>query len=122
MKNIPHIEAKNRVLEKANSDNLKKVTSLDAKVNNIEKMIKKMIDNNSNALKNMADNVSSLLSKHEQDKGQDSFTIAENQGPSKYTRAHSKKNEEKKRMEEVKATAENMDILVDQAVEMLKTM
>ena len=39
---------------------------------NIEKMIKKMVDQNSNILKTVADNVSSLMEKVEQDKGHDS--------------------------------------------------
>ena len=46
------------MLEKVNSDNQKKVTRLEAKLNNIEKMIKQM-----------ADNVTSLLKKLEQEKG-----------------------------------------------------
>ena len=69
MKKIPQIEANNRVLEKANSDNQKKVTRLEAKVNNIEKMIKQMTDNNSNSLKIVVDNVSILLKKLEQGQG-----------------------------------------------------
>ena len=83
MKKITQIEAKNRVLEKANSDNQKKVTRLEAKLNNIEKMIKQMVDNNSNSLKTMADNVSTLLKKLEQEKGQDTPSVVENQGPTK---------------------------------------
>ena len=121
MKKIQQIEAKNQVLEKANSDNQNKVTSLEAKVNNIENMIKKMVDNNSKSLQTMVDNVSSHLKNLEQDKGQDSPTMVDNQGPSKRTWAHSKKNEEMNKMEEVKGTIENMHILVDQAANSIKT-
>ena len=121
MHKIPQLEVKYRVLEKANSDNQGKVTRLEAKLNNIEKMTKKMANNNRKSLKAMADNVDDLLKKFEQDKGQDSPLVVENQGPSKCTRAHSKKNEEVNKMEEVKATTENIHILVDQAVDLIKT-
>ena len=47
--------------------------------------------------------------------------MAENQGPSKRTWAHSKKNEDASKMEEVKAVAENMNILVDWAVDLIKS-
>ena len=47
--------------------------------------------------------------------------MAENQSPSKCTRAHSKKNEDVSKMDEVKAVAENMHILVDQAVDLINT-
>ena len=78
MKKIPLIEAKNRVLEKANSDNQKRMNNLEAKMDNIKKIIKKMADNNSNILKTMADNLSNPLNKLEQDKGHDSPTVVEN--------------------------------------------
>ena len=80
-----------------------------------------MTDNNSNSLKTMADNVGSLVKKLEQDTGHDSPSAVNNQGPRKCTWAHSKKNEEMNKMEEVKATIENMHILVDQATDMIKT-
>ena len=69
----------------------------------------------------MVDNFNSVLKKFEQDKGHDSLIVIENQGPSKCTRAHSKKGGVLNKMEEMKATAENMHILVDQATNMLKT-
>ena len=69
----------------------------------------------------MADNVSNLLKRNEIDKGQDSSLVAESQGPSKHTCAHSKKNEEVSKKDEVKASAENMKTLVDQAVDLIKT-
>ena len=67
----------------------------------------------------MADNVSSLLKKVEKDKGQASPTVTDNQGPSKHTRAHSKKVGDVSKVEDMKATAENMHILVDQAADLL---
>lgn len=97
------------------------MTRLETKLNNIEKMIKKMANNNSNSLKTMTGNISSLLKKLEQEKGQDSPSVVDNQGPSKQTWAHSKKNEDMNKMEEVKAIAENMHILVDQDVDLIKT-
>ena len=75
MHKIPQLEAKYRVLEKANSANQGKVTRLEAKLNNIEKMFKQMEDNNSKSLKAMVDNVGNLLKKFEQDKGQDSPSV-----------------------------------------------
>lgn len=61
----------------------------------------------------MVDNVGNLLKLLEREKGQHPPPMAENQGPSKCTRAHSKKNEEVNKMDEVKAIAENMHILAD---------
>ena len=48
-------------------------------------------------------------------------TVTENQGPSKRTRAHSKKVRDANKMEDMKAIVENMHILVDQAADLLKT-
>ena len=59
----------------------------------------------------MVDNVGNLLKKFEHDKGQDSSLVAENQGPRKRKWAHSKKNEDVRKMDEVKAMAKNMHIL-----------
>ena len=94
---------------------------LEAKLNNIEKMIKQMVDNNSKSLKAMANNVGNLLKKFEQDKGQDSPPVVENQGPSKHTWVYSKKNEKVNKMEEVNAIVENMHIPADQATNLIKT-
>ena len=104
MKNVPMFEDKNIILEKANIDLKKWLKSLETRMDNIEKMIKKMVEQNSNILKTVADNVSSLLNKAEQDKGQDPPTIIDNQGPSKCTRAHSKKAGNVSKVEEMKAT------------------
>ena len=104
MKNVPMFEDKNIILEKANIDLKKWLKSLETRMDNIETMIKKMVEQNSNILKTVADNVSSLLNKAEQDKGQDPPTIIDNQGPSKCTRAHSKKAGNVSKVEEMKAT------------------
>lgn len=45
------------------------MTRLEAKLNNIEKMFKQMVDNNSKSIKATTDNVGNLLNKFEQDKG-----------------------------------------------------
>ena len=42
-------------------------------------------------------------------------------GPRKHTCAHLKKNEDVSKKDEVKAIAENMQILVDQVVDLIKT-
>ena len=68
----------------------------------------------------MADNVSSLLKKAKKDKGQDPHTVIDNQGPSKCTRAHSKKVGDASRVEEMKSIAENMHILAYQATDLLQ--
>ena len=78
MKKVPMVEAKNRVLEKANSDTQKRMDNVEARMGNIEKMIKKMVDHNSNILKTVVDNFSRLLKKFEQDKGHDSPTLIKN--------------------------------------------
>ena len=43
MKKVPMFEDKNKVLEKANSDTQKRMGSLEARIDNIEKMIKRLI-------------------------------------------------------------------------------
>ena len=48
--------------------------------------------------------------------------MTENHGLSKCTRAHSKQAGDANRMGEMKATVENMHILVDQVVDLLQTM
>ena len=106
-------EDKNRVLENANIDSQKRLDSLEVRMGNIEKMIKNMAEWNSNILKTVVDNDSKLLKKVEQDKGHDSPIVTNNQGPSKNTRAHSRKARDASRVEEMKATIENMHILVD---------
>ena len=98
--------------------------SLYARVSNMKKMIKKLADQNCNILKTMANNFNTLLNKMDQAKGLDSFDVIKNQGPSKHTRANSKKNEgvEVKKLDEMKATVKNMNILVDQAADLLKNL
>ena len=72
-------------------------------------------------LKKLVDNVTNFLKKNEADKGQDSPPGADSQGPSKRTQAHSKKIEETSKKDEVKAVAETMHTLVDQAVNLINT-
>ena len=69
----------------------------------------------------MADNVGNLLKLLEHEKGLDSPPMAENQGPRKHTWANSKENKEVSKMNEVQVIAENMHILVDQVVDLIKT-
>ena len=97
---------------------------MDARVGNLEKMVKKLADQNCTILKTVADNFNTLLNKFEQGKGQDSKVMKEDQGPSKRTRDDSKKNEgvEENNLDDMKAYVENMNILVDQAVDLLKTL
>ena len=82
--------------------------------------MKAKLGNLKNLFKQMADNVGNILKLLEHDKGQDSPLMVENQGPIKLSRAHSKKNEEVSKMDEVKAVAENMHILADQAIDLIK--
>ena len=83
---------------------------MDTKLGELEKLFK-----------HMADNVGNLLKRNEIDKGQDSPLGVAIQGPSKRTRAHSKKNEEASKKDEVKVGVENMQTQVDQAVDLIKT-
>ena len=52
-KKIPQLKAKYRVLEKVNSDNQGKVSRLEVKLGNMEKMFKQIADNNRKSLKAM---------------------------------------------------------------------
>ena len=58
MHKIPHLEAKHRVLDNALNANQGKVSKLEAKLGNLEKLFKQM-----------ANNVGKLLKKFENDKG-----------------------------------------------------
>ena len=62
-----------------------------------------------------------MLKKLEIEKGEDSPQAVEIQGSSKRTRAHSKKFEDMGKKDEVKAVVENMHILVDQALDLIKS-
>ena len=46
--------------------------------------------------------------------------MVDSQGPKKHTRAHSKKTEDIAKRDEVKAMVENMQMLVDQALDLTK--
>ena len=70
----------------------------------------------------MVDNVYTLLKKLDMDKGQDSPPVVDSQGPNKRTRARSKKIDDTAKKDEVKAMAKNMQMLVDQALDLIKTM
>ena len=96
---------------------------MDNKVINMEKTVKKLADRNCSILKNVADNINTLLNKFEQGKGQDSKDMKDDHRPSKRTKANSKKIEvvEAKEMDDLKACVENMNILIDQAANLLKT-
>ena len=61
----------------------------------------------------MVENVSTFLKKNEAGKDQDSPLGVDSQGPSRRTRAHSKKIEETSRKDEAKDVAEMMHSLVD---------
>lgn len=124
MKRLPPIESKNRNLELVNKDIQKRIESPEARVSNMEKTIKNLGDKNCNILKTMADNFNTLLNKMDQARGLDFSVVNKDQGPSKHTRANSKKNAGGgvKKLEEMKATIENMNILADQAADLLKTL
>ena len=106
---IPHLEAKNRAFDKDFNANQGKITMMEAKICNLEKLIKQMVDN-----------VSTLLMKVDTDRGQASPQVVESQGPSKRTRAHSKKTDASGKKDEVKVMADNMKILDDQALDLMK--
>ena len=109
MQNISQLEAKNKAIDKDFNVNQGKVTMMKARMCNLEKLIKQMTDN-----------VSTLLKKLDTNKGQDSPQAIDSQGPNKHTRAHSKKIDDIGKKDEVKAMAENMQILVDQALDLIK--
>lgn len=124
MKRVPPLKAKNRALDQLIKEFQKKIDGLDNKVVNMEKTVKKLTNQNRSILKTVADDINTLLNKFEQGKGQGSKEVKDDQGPSKHTRTNSKKTEgvEAKQMDDLKASAENMNILVDQAADLLKTL
>ena len=69
----------------------------------------------------MLDSVSKNGKKVESVKGKDSPMAATSQGPCKHTRAHSKRIEETSKMDEENIAAGNMQTLVDQVVELVKS-
>ena len=97
-------------MDKEFNANQGKITKLEAKMRNLEKLVKQI-----------AKNVSTLLKKLEIKKGQDSPQAVESQFPNKCTMAHSKKIEEMGKKDEVKAVAKNMHILADQALDLIKS-
>ena len=107
MQKGPDLEAKNRAYD---SDISEVQGMLEAKFCNIEKIIKQL-----------ANNFSTLLKKMDMEKSHDSPPVVDSQGPSKCTRAHSKKTEDTAKRDEVKAMVENMQMLVDRALDLTKT-
>ena len=87
-------------------------------------MINNLANQNCSIPKIVFDNFNTLLNKMDQAKGLDSSIVNEDQELSKHTRANSKKNVggEVKNLDEMKATMENMNILVDQVADLLKTL
>lgn len=106
---ISQLEAKNRAMDRDFNVNQGKVTMMEAKIGNLEKLIKKLVDN-----------VGTLIKKLEMDKGQNSPQEADYQGPSKCTKAHSKKTDNMGKKDEVKAVVDKMQILVDQVLDLIK--
>ena len=97
MQKVPDLEAENMAYDSDISEVQGKVSMLEAKFCNIEKIIKQL-----------ADNLSTLLKKMDMDKGQDSPLVVDSQGPRKRTRAYSKKTDDTAKKDEVKAMVENM--------------
>lgn len=124
MKHVPPPEAKNRALDQLITDFQKNIDGLDNRVVSMEKTIKKLANQNCSIMKTVVDNINTLLNKFEQVKGQGSKEVKDDQGPSKFTRANLKKIEgvKAKEMDDLKASAENMNILADQATDLLKTL
>ena len=91
------MEAKNTAYDSDISEVQGKLSILEAKFCNIEKLIKQL-----------ADNLSTLLKKMDKEKNQDSPPVGDSYAPSKRTRAHSKKTEDTAKRDEVKAMVENM--------------
>ena len=83
-----------------------------------------MGDKNCNVLKTMANNFNKFLNKMDQARGLDFSIVNENQGLSKHTRAYSKKTEgvEANNLDDMKDYVENMNILANQVVDLLKTL
>lgn len=63
MKCVPTIETKNRNLDQLSKDIQKIMDGLNARVSNMEKIVKKLADQNCIILKTMADNFNTLLNK-----------------------------------------------------------
>ena len=109
MQKIPQMKAKNKAIDRDFNANQGKVTMMEAKMCNLEKLIKKMVDN-----------VSTLPKKLDMDKGHDSPQAVDSQGPNKHIGAYSKKTDDTGKKDEVKAMAKNMQILVDHALDLIK--
>ena len=78
MKHVPPLEDKNKNLDQLCKDLQKRVDGLDTKVGNLEKMVKKLVDQNCTILKTVANNFNTMLNNIEQGKGQDSKDMKEN--------------------------------------------
>ena len=93
-------------------------------IGSIESVLKKMADQSRVVLRATIYNIKILLENLERNRKGQGSTDKEDQGPSKQTQANMKKVEEskEKELDELKALAANMNILVEQAVDLLKTM
>ena len=81
----------------------------------MEEVVKKLDDHNCSILKTIVDTINSVLDKLDQGSIHGSRDRNKDQGPSKCTRANSKKIEvvKDKEIEELKAFVVNMNILAD---------
>ena len=87
-----------------------RVSKLKTRLGNMEKQIK-----------HLQDSVSKFKKKIESVKGQDSPLEVDPQGPCKRTHAHSKRIEEFSKKDEGNIGDDNMQTLVDQAVDLIKS-
>lgn len=124
MKRVPPLEANNRAIEQKIKDLQKRLDGMDNRVVNIEKMVKKLDDQSCSILKIVANKINTLLDKMKQGRIHGLNDLKEEHGPDKQTRDNSKKTEllEAKDMDDLKASVVNMNILTDQATDVLKTL
>ena len=110
MQKIPLMEAKQRVMDKDICNIQGKVSKLETQLGNMEKQVKHLLDS-----------VSKNGKKVESVKGKDSPPTVASQGPCKRTRAHSKRIEETSKKDKENIAAVNMQTLVNQAVDLIKS-
>lgn len=123
MMKVPPLESKNGEMDQLMKDMLKKMDVMENRIGGNENDIKKLADQSYSTLKTASENIKNLVDRLEQGKTQSSMDLKEDQGTRKRTRAFSKKNEvEDKDMDELRASVVNINILANQAANLLKTL
>lgn len=122
MKRIQPLEAQNRAMKQMLKDMQKKVDTMENRVDNTENGLKNFSDQSCSILKVIPKNIKNLLNKLEQGRNQGTKDMKYDQGPCKRTREISKKIEvmDDREIHELRASPMNINILADQATDLLK--